>query len=273
MAPLTAGLGLVESVRWHDDAVWFADWTAGTIHRLDPESRVDEVIARVPSLPLCFDFLPSGELVVFDSSHGRLLRGPAGGPLKPWVDVSDVGAAGNEVIAAPDGGVFINVGNFDPRAGFPDAPVGRLAYVDGGGAVRIVADELAFPNGMALGAGGRTLLLAESHAGRLAGFTVGPGGALSDRRIWAEVPGSAPDGITVDSAGICWYADVPNQEVVGVAEGGRIHARLPLDRGAFSCAAGPEGRLFAAIAHWPGGARMFDAAHTWDGSIVALSTT
>jgi hypothetical protein len=26
---LLAGRGLVESPRWHDGALWFADWTAG----------------------------------------------------------------------------------------------------------------------------------------------------------------------------------------------------------------------------------------------------
>ena len=269
-AVLASGLGLVESVRWHDDALWFADWTAGAIHRLDPISRVDQIVHRVDSLPLCFDFAADGRLVVLDSRQGWLLRGRVGSTLEPWVDVSAVGPAGNEVVATRDGGCFLNFANFDPRQGLPDRPVGRIAHVDRDGQVHVVAEHLAFPNGMGIADGGRTLVVAESHAARLSGFTIGSHGELTQRRTWAEVQGSAPDGISVDPDGVCWFADVPNQEVVGVAAGGTVHARLAADRGAFSCAVAPDSQVYGAVAHWPGGERMFDPSHTWDGSIVAL---
>lgn len=98
-------------------------------------------------------------------------------------------------------------------------------------------------------------------------------GSLKNRRVWAHIDDAAPDGISMAPDGSCWYADVPAQAVVRVAEGGKILERIPLDRGAFSCAFAPEhDTLFAVTARWPGGARMFDPSHRWDGQLLAIPT-
>ena len=44
--------------------------------------------------------------------------------------------------------------------------------------VRPVADDLAFPNGMAITADGTTLIVAESYGNRLMAFDIGPDGDL-----------------------------------------------------------------------------------------------
>lgn len=269
---LISGLGLVESVRCHNDAVWFADWHAGTVHRYDLATGRDEVTNTVPSFPLCFDFDPKDRLVVLDSHSGILLRGFPGQELAPWVALSHLAkGAGNEVLAVEDGSFFLNFGNFDPTQGLPTDPVGLVAHVDPQGRAMVVAEGRAFPNGMALTPDGATLLVAESRAGRITAYTIGAEGDLSERRQWAQVPGSAPDGIAMAADGTCWYADVPNQAVVGVTKGGRVRAAVPLDRGGFSCGVSPDGtELFVAAAHWPGGERVFDPTYHWDGSLFRI---
>ena len=71
--------------------------------------------------------------------------------------------------------------------------------------------------------------------------------------VWAAVPGSAPDGICLGDRGI-WYADVPNESCVLVAQGGDVLRRLDLGQGAFSCAVGGEdaNMLLVMAADWPG---------------------
>jgi sugar lactone lactonase YvrE len=103
------------------------------------------------------------------------------------------------------------------------------------GAVRKVADDLAFPNGMAITADGETLIVAESYGNRLTAYDIGQTGDLTRRRTWAEVGGDHPDGICIDADGAVWYADVGNRHCVRVREGGEVLDTVELDRGAFAC--------------------------------------
>src|SRR5262249_13553190 len=80
-----------------------------------------------------------------------------------------------------------------------------------------------------------TLIVAESHGGRLTAYDIGPEGDLARRRIWATTRGDHPDGICIDAEGAVWYADVANRHCVRVREGGEVLATVELDRGAFAC--------------------------------------
>jgi sugar lactone lactonase YvrE len=67
-----------------------------------------------------------------------------------------------------------------------------------------------------------------------------------------ELGAGVPDGIWVDADNAVWYADVPNQRCVRVAEGGMVLHSIDLDRGGFACAlGGPDGTmLFITAAEW-----------------------
>jgi sugar lactone lactonase YvrE len=268
---LSDGMGLVESVRWHDGAVWFSDWMAGTIYRLDPKTRERESVAQVQSLPLCFDFL-GDELVVLDGIRGLVLRGKPGEELSPWIDVHDQAAgAGNEVLVHGDN-VYLNFGNFNPRDGFPTSPVGILSHAGADGRARIQADHLNFPNGMAITPDGTTLIVAESYSNQLSAWTVDADGSLADQRVWAKTPGLSPDGICLAPDDSCWISDVGSASVVRITQAGEVQQTIQLDRGAFSCALAPEiGTLFVAAAHWPGPQGFGDPNHVWDGQLLTIT--
>lgn len=265
---LSSGRGMLESARWHGGAVWFSDWTAGTIHRFDLAARADEVVATVASLPLCFDFL-GDELLVLDGAAGQVLRGVPAGDLIPWIDVRDQAiGAGNEVLVHGDT-VYLNFGNFNPRDGFPTSPVGILSSITDGTA-RVEATELFFPNGMAVAPDGSALIVAESHAQQLSAWSIRPDGSLAEKRVWASTPGLSPDGISMAPDGTCWISDVGTASVARIAEGGDILRTIQLDRAAFSCVLSPdESTLYVVAAHWPG-ARFGDPTHVWDGQLLAI---
>ncbi|MEE1565626.1 MAG: SMP-30/gluconolactonase/LRE family protein, partial [Acidimicrobiales bacterium] len=69
---------------------------------------------------------------------------------------------------------------------------------------------------------------------------IGDDGALSERRTWAEVPGTAPDGCTLDAEGTVWFANASTPEVVRVAEGGEILERHATPQNAYACMLGGE---------------------------------
>ncbi|MFB7616332.1 SMP-30/gluconolactonase/LRE family protein [Kitasatospora sp. NPDC056181] len=253
-SPLLTGLALGESPRWHDGRLWVCDWGAQELLTVGPDGTAT-VTARVPSFPFCIDWLPEpdGRLLVVAGGDRRLLRREADGTLGPYADLRAVcDRPWNEVAVDGRGNAYVNCIGFDLMGGEAPGP-GLVAVVTPDGAVRQVAGDLAFPNGMAVTPDGSTLIVAESYAGRLTAFTIAADGGLTDRRVWAAVEGSAPDGISLDAEGALWFADVPGRCCVRVREGGEVVQRVSLDRGCFSCAlGGPDGRtLYLTAAEWP----------------------
>jgi sugar lactone lactonase YvrE len=247
---LLTGRGLLESPRWHGDRLYFSDWSAGEVVEIAPDGTSD-VIARVKSLPLCTAWLPDGRLVIVSSPDGQLLSRQPGGQLVPYADLGMPGW--NDIVADGRGNVYVNRIGFNPMAGQQFSP-GFVHLVTPDGSVREVAGDIAFPNGMAVTADNTTLIVADSYRHNLVAFDIGPDGGLSGRRIFADLGDAAPDGICTDAENAVWYADVPHQRCVRVAEGGEVLQTIEMDRGCFACAlGGADGRsLFIVAAQWQG---------------------
>lgn len=259
MDTLMSGLGLVESPRRRDGRLWFSEWTHGRILVVDDAGAAETVVEHA-SLPLCFDFLPDGRLVLASNRDHALLVRADDGALAPYADLTGLGDATlNEVTADRSGRVYVNGGG---------SASGFVALVTPDGAARVVAEDLAFPNGMAITADGATLVVADSHRNEVVAFAIGADGSLGGRRTWAALGDDNPDGIAFDDTGALWYADVPHRHCVRVAEGGTVLATVPLDRGAFSCAVDGD-RLYVVAAHWPGMAELA-TFRDWDGQVLRL---
>ncbi len=270
---LCSGYGLVESPRWHDGRLWFSDWTGGRIVAVD-DAGATEVIVEHRSLPMCFDFLPDGRLVLVSNQERALLTLEPDGTLATYADLGSLSEfGGNDIVVDGRGNTYVNSGNFDFASGPPPGEVqpGLVGLVTPDGAARVVADDIAFPNGMAVTADGRTLLVADSYRNALVGFTIAEDGSLPERRVWADLGGDNPDGVCLDASGAAWYADVPHRRCVRVAEGGEVLQTVDLDRDAFACMLGglDTTHLYAVAAVWPGAAGW--TTHTdWDGQVVRI---
>jgi sugar lactone lactonase YvrE len=245
---LVTGRGLVEAPRWHDGRLYFSDWTAGEVLATDADGHT-EVVARVPSFPLCSAWLPDGRLLLVSSADGRLLRREPDGSLQTHAELG--GPGWNDIVVDGRGNAYVNSVGFDMVAGEAPRP-GHVVLATPDGTVRRVADDLAFPNGMAVTADNATLIVAESHGRRLTAFAVGGDGGLGGRRVFADLGEDAPDSTCVDAEGAVWYATVPGRRCVRVADGGRVLQTVPLDRGGFACVlGGPDRRtLFVTAAEW-----------------------
>ena len=264
---LLTGRGLVESPRWHADRLYFSDWSAGEVLAVDLGGDI-EVIARVASLPLCTDWLPDGRLVIVSSPDGRLLRREPDGSL---VTHADLGRPGwNDIVVDGRGHAYVNGAGFSPTAGEEFKP-GSVVLVPADGPVREVADDLAFPNGMAVTPDNSTLIVADSYRHHLVAFDIGADGGLSGRQVWADLGEGTPDGICVDAQNAVWYADVPNRRCARVAEGGTVLQTVELDRGGFACMLGGPDRttLFIVAAQWRG---MTESEMVSPGSGQVLAT-
>ncbi len=246
------GIEFGESPRWHDGRVWVSDWAAGKVHSVSADG-VPTVEAEVASFPLCFDFLPDGRMLLVSSADRALLLREPDGSLTTHADLAPVATTPwNDIVVSDSGNAYVN--NLGFEFGTGDFAPGLVVLVTPEGTVTPVADDLAFPNGMAITADHSTLILAESYAEQLTAFDIAPDGTLSGRRVWAPTTGDHPDGICVDATGAVWYADVGNHHCVRVAEGGEVLATLEFDRGAFACVLSREAepRLFVVGQDWAG---------------------
>ncbi|HEY2320899.1 MAG TPA: SMP-30/gluconolactonase/LRE family protein [Solirubrobacteraceae bacterium] len=242
MQVLLDGLGFPESTRWHDGRVWLCNWGAGEVLAAGPGGE-REVMARLAprTLPFSIDWLPDGRLLIVDGPQRLLLRQAPDGRLASAADLSAHGEGPiNELVVDATGNAYV--------IGGP-----AIFLVGADGSVRVVADGLAWPNGMALIEDGRTLVVADSHLVQLIAYDVGDDGGLSGRRVWADVE-HAPDGICADADGAIWVATVPGRSCLRVREGGEVLSTVSVDRGCFACMlGGDDGRtLFIAAAEWRG---------------------
>jgi sugar lactone lactonase YvrE len=263
---LLDGLSFGESLRWHQDRLWLADWGAQEVVAVDCEGRA-EVMARVgfPAFPMSIDWLPDGRLLVVAARDGRLLRQEPDGSLVTHADLSglaDRGHPWNEIVVDGRGNVYVNNQGFDFPGG--EFAPGTIALLTPDGSARLVADGIAFPNGMAVTPDNSTLIVAESYGQKLTAFEIAADGGLSQPRVWAYLGDGVPDGICVDAQGAVWYADVPNKQCVRVRAGGTVLQTIQLDRGCFSCALGGTDRttLFMVATQWRGTEGMTDKSRT-----------
>jgi sugar lactone lactonase YvrE len=268
---LLTDLAIGESPRWHEDRLWFSNWGTQDVVAVGLDGK-SEVIIRVPTMPFCIDWLPDGRLLVVSGREGLLLCREPNGSLVTYANLrllSD--RPWNEIVVDGRGNAYVNNINFDFPGG-PFAP-GIIALVTSDGSTRVVADGVAFPNGMVVTPDNKTLIVAESYANRLTAFDIDADGSLSNRRVWASLPGGAPDGICLDAEGAIWYADVPNKCCVRVRKGGEVLHTLNLDRGCFACMLGGLNKrmLFLMVAEWGGPENMADQIRT--GQILTVEVS
>ena len=186
---LITGLAMGESPRWHEQRLWFSDWGAQEIIAVDVDGKT-EVAVRVPfALPFSIEWLPDGRLLIVSGREGLLMRRDPDGSLVPHADLRSLSdKVWNEIVVDGRGNAYINGG----------AGVALLAP---DGSVRQVADNFAWPNGMAITPDNSTLIIAESHGKKLTAFDIAVDGSLSNRRVWADLGSGVPDGICIDAHG------------------------------------------------------------------------
>ncbi len=261
---LMSGIAFGESPRWHDGRLWVSDWGAQEVVAVDLDGNT-EVMARVgfPSFPMCIEFLPDGSLLIVSARQGLLLRREHDGSLVTYAELSSIsGHPWNDIVVDGRGNAYVNNVGFDFPGG--EFAPGIIALVTPDGVTRQVAQGFAFPNGIAVTPDNKTLIVAESYAGKLTALDIAADGSLSNQRVWADLDGGVPDGICLDADGAVWYADVPNKHCVRVREGGEVLDTIELDRGCFACMLGGAGNstLFMVAQQWGGTANMQRGART-----------
>ncbi|MTD57285.1 SMP-30/gluconolactonase/LRE family protein [Amycolatopsis pithecellobii] len=252
MKTYARGLTWGEGPRFHHGALWVSDPQGGTIWT---DSTGSWTASPQTSQPNGLWFLPDGRLT------GAIIRERRvgvwdGSGFAEYADLKPVATGPlGDMVGDADGGLYVDDVGFAPHLGEKPRP-GRIIYVAPDGTARIAADDVVFPNGLALIDGGRTLVVAETSAQRLVAYDVLGGGRLAGRRVFADLaelvgPEARPDGLCAAPDGV-WACTLTGKAVVLVTADGVRTVIGTDDASPIACCTDGDSRLFVTLAHSDG---------------------
>lgn len=229
LTPLASGFCFGEGPRWFEGLLWFSDMLGEAVHTVT-------VCGSMTTLPLPghapsgLGFRPDGTLLIV-SAENRTLLAYDGETVSEIADLSELAPADlGDMVVDRHGRAYIGSQAFEG---------GVILRVDPDGAVDVVATELDFPNGMVITPDHRTLIVAESTGRQLTAYTIGEGGDLTGRRVFADGLDGPPDGICLDAEGGVWTAMTLAHQFERIVEGGLVTHRIDIgDRAAIACMLG-----------------------------------
>jgi sugar lactone lactonase YvrE len=253
---LIDGLVFPEGPRWREGTLWFSDIWDDRVARVTEDGAVTTV-ARIDQ-PSGLGWLPDGRLLVVAMAKRAVMRLEASGDLVVHADLTPFADwPCNDMLVDDDGIGYVGHFGWDRQHGTTEPRAASVLRVLPDGAVDVVADDMYFPNGMALTTDRATLLVAESSASRVTALDRRPDGSLTNRRTFANFAGYEghepvrPDGICLDVDGALWLPDPAGRRVMRVLDGGTVTETTHIDGEApLACAVGGrDGRtLFVTFA-------------------------
>jgi sugar lactone lactonase YvrE len=263
---LADGLVFPEGPRWHAGELWFSDIHAHKVIALDLLGHT-RVVVEFDDRPSGLGFLPDGTLIACLMRSKRVMH-VHGDKVEVLADLSNYPwDFTNDCVTDGRGRTYLGF-RADMFKRPSTAAAGRplphgVVLVEPDGRSRIVAEDIAGPNGTVITPDGRTLIIAETHAGLLTAFTIEEDGSLSGRRLFADTNPARADGICLDAEGAIWLGS--GDGFLRVREGGTIADRVVVeaDGHAVACALGGHDRrtLFMLFVHVPPG---FDLGRATD---------
>jgi sugar lactone lactonase YvrE len=240
---LADGLVFPEGPRWYDGRLWLSDMFASKVVTCTPEGTIDTVLDTGGVWPSGLGFLPDGSLVIATMQDGLLVRWD-NGTTSTLADLSAYGNGEkfwgcvlNDMVIDGQGNLYVGVYGRGPDHDETGIILRRMD-----GSVELVAEGIAIANGMVVTPDGKTLIIAELGSDHLTAFDIADDATLHNRRIFARVPGSTPDGICLDAQGAVWFGSVYTGEFFRVAEGGTVLDRIAVDGFAVAPALGGPDR-------------------------------
>ncbi|WP_218689478.1 SMP-30/gluconolactonase/LRE family protein [Psychrobacter sp. BF1] len=263
------GFHYLEGPRWHKGALWFVDFYTQGVYRVNDEG-VAEKRVHIEQQPSGLGWLPDDRMLIVSMKDRKVMRLEANGELVVHADIwQHCAGHANDMVVAPNGDAYVGNFGFDLMGG-ADYKSAGLVLVKPDGSSQLVAEGLAFANGMVISADQKTLIVNELFGNKISQFTINEDGTLGDKRDFASFGelgdepnlgvriGNAkilPDGLALDAEGAVWIADTLNQRAVRIAEGGEILETIDT---------APEGVFAVALGGAEGNTLFMCAAPDWD---------
>lgn len=225
------GCDLGENPLWHptEERLYWSDMYNGCVYRCDPATDTDEKLYDGAYIG-GFTFQADGTLLLFrkDGLVSVLDEGTIVTEREYDLPDEDEDVYFNDVIADPEGRVFVGSRYEDDRAG-------RLYRLDRDGELTKVDDGIGTANGLGFTLDREQLYFTDSggfsgeRERRILKYDYDRNsGDISNRRTFVTVPtdGGLPDGMTVDSEGYVWSAHAFDHTVVRYTPDGAKDRRI-----------------------------------------------
>jgi sugar lactone lactonase YvrE len=177
----------------------------------------------------------SGHILACDHFHKALLDIAPDGQVRVVVDRGDRGEplrGLNDLTADAAGNVYWT----DPTGSGVERPIGRIYRLRPDGQVELLADDLAFPNGIEVDPESRHLYVVESQTKRVLRYQLPPRGEqLGTAAEFFDFgpDSSGGDGMCFDAAGNLWVAEFATKHgtgrVVVLSSDGQLSGEIKLD--------------------------------------------
>lgn len=264
---LVDGVDFGEGPRWHDGRLWYSDFYQQRVYTVT-EAGERETVLEIDDRPSGLGWMPNGDLLLVSMTARQLLRYD-GSATTVHAELADFAPNKvNDMVVDASGNAYVGHFGFDLEAGADFVPASVL-LVRADGSVSVAAGEMAFPNGSVITPDEATLIVGQSFGGDYVAFDINADATLSNRRQWAEIPGTAPDGCALDADGAIWFSDARGSQVVRVREGGEVTDRIETPQPTYACMlGGADGRTLFALTS--PGAHPDQAAGSGAGAIWTL---
>jgi len=235
------GVDFGEGPRWHDGRLWFSDFYRGGVFTLDGDGN-EALQLQIDDRPSGLGWMPDGTMLVVSMVDRTVLAVGADGSVRTHASLGELATGHcNDMVVAADGTAYVGNFGFDSEGGGEFATA-RLIRVTPAGEISEAAGDLMFPNGSVITPDGSTLIVGETYGQKYTAWDIESDGSLSNRRLWAAVEGSAPDGCCLDADGGIWMADFVGGRVARVIEGGEITDEIITGEHAVACMLGGKDR-------------------------------
>lgn len=198
---------------WHDGKLYYVEYDRNTVTVWD--GKRNRIFATQKGCgPSAVFVTRRNEFLITCYDSGTIGRLSADGKELPAYehDRDGHGFAGpNDFAADGAGGIYFTA------SGHPGTAVdGKVYYLAPDDSITLVASDLNAANGVVVSPDGKTLYVIETEEHRLLKFRIGPGGHLSDRRVFLNldelnhrVGHFFPDGVKIDSHGQIYIGQNP----------------------------------------------------------------
>jgi len=239
---LTSDVCFGEAPRWREGKLWFSDIRGHRVKTVDLSGLV-ETILETDFEPSGLGWLLDGSMVVVSMIDHCVMRYD-GEALTKLADVSHLsGGKLNDMVVDQFGHIYMSNLGYDYEKG-EERVTTNIVRVDADGSSQAATPGVLCPNGMAITADGKTLIVGQSASAEVLGFDLAKDGTVSNRQVYAELPeGRIADGICVDAEGAVWVASPITKEFVRIKKGGEVTDIISTgERHAIACMLGGEDR-------------------------------